>query len=78
MHESVNHSLSFVSPDDQRVHTQNIENCWLHAKTKLKMQFGTQKHLLQGYLYEFMFMYSIQNKDKIMNKTIITFIQLID
>jgi len=36
LHQSVNHSLFLVSPDDPKVHTQNIKNCWLHAK-KIKI-----------------------------------------
>jgi len=78
LHDSVNHSLSFVSPDDPKVHTQNIENCWLHAKRKLKIQSGTQLHLLDGYLYEFMLKFSCTNRTKIINNVIIELNKLIN
>jgi len=71
LHESVNHSVNFVSPDNPIVHTQNIENCWLHAKKKLKLQCGTKKHLLDGYLYEFMFRFSIDDTQKTFNELLI-------
>ena len=31
-HAWVNHSLNFVSPDNQNVHTQTIERAWLGVK----------------------------------------------
>ncbi|KCZ80334.1 hypothetical protein H312_02271, partial [Anncaliia algerae PRA339] len=54
-HLTVNHSYNFLNPEDNLIHTQNIENCWLHAKNKLKRQYGTRREMLEGYLYEFMF-----------------------
>lgn len=33
-HLSINHSLNFIDPDDQEIHTQNIENTWRWAKRK--------------------------------------------
>ena len=43
MHSVVNHSLHFVDPQDENIHTQNIENMWMWAKCKLKRQFGTSR-----------------------------------
>src|SRR6218665_2664958 len=36
MHSVVIHERNFVAPDDDMVHTQNIENTWMRAKRKLK------------------------------------------
>ena len=55
IHLTVNHSLNFVSPENQEVHTQNIENCWMHAKKELNNKYGVSSSSLEGYLYEFMF-----------------------
>lgn len=54
-HLTVNHSINFLNPDDSNVHTQNIENLWLHAKKKIRKMFGTNSNLLAGYLFEFCF-----------------------
>lgn len=54
-YHSINHSLHFVDPDNADIHTQNIENCWLHAKKKLRAQHGTIIRDLSGYLCEYMF-----------------------
>jgi len=53
MHSVVNHSLHFVDPQDENIHTQNIENVWMRAKCKLKRQFGTSRKLFPSYLHEF-------------------------
>jgi len=55
MHSVVNHSLHFVDPQDEDIHTQNIENMWMRAKCKLKRQFGTSRELFPSYLHEFIF-----------------------
>jgi hypothetical protein len=54
-YDYVIHERNFVSPEDPTIHTQNIENLWLHVKRKLKYQFGTNEELMISYLYEFMF-----------------------
>ena len=33
IHETVIHDANFVNPD---IHTQNIENMWMHVKQKLR------------------------------------------
>ncbi len=53
-HDVVIHERHFVNPDDPNVHTQNIENSWMHMKRKLKRQFGTSRALLSSYLAEFL------------------------
>lgn len=52
-HETVNHSVEFVSPTG--VHTQNIESYWNRVKTKFKRMKGCHEHQLPSYLDEFMY-----------------------
>ena len=49
-HESVNHSVEFVSASG--VHTQNIESYWAQAKLKLKRMKGVAAEKLPSYLDE--------------------------
>ena len=37
------------------IHTQNIERLWRSAKRKNKIQNGTHRHHLRGYIDEFLF-----------------------
>jgi len=64
-HFKINHSINFINPDDARVHTQTIENCWLHAKKQLKVQHGTKMEFMNGYLYEFIFKKKFKKKERI-------------
>ena len=54
-HATVNHSQNFVNPKDPSVHTQNIERLWRSVKRRNKMQSGTHRHHLKGYIDEFIF-----------------------
>lgn len=54
-HDEINHSLNFISPEDPSVHTQTIENTWMHVKRDLRNKFGVRKEYLEGYLIEFCF-----------------------
>jgi transposase-like protein len=56
-HSVIIHERNF-EPDNHEVHTQNIENMWMHAKRKLK-QFGTSRALFPSYLHEFLYRNSI-------------------
>ena len=47
------HTLPFVDPVTG-VHTQNIESYWNRCKTKIKSMKGVRRHMLPGYLDEFM------------------------
>lgn len=69
------HEDNFVSPNDPSIHTQNIENLWLHAKRLLRKQFGTTEELLLGYLYEFMFR-NRYSKENLFGKLLTTVIDL--
>ena len=55
LHSTINHSLHYVHPIYQEIHTQNVENMWMRAKRKLKRQFGTSQGLFESYLEEFTF-----------------------
>jgi transposase-like protein len=66
-HNTVNHTYNFVDPLDSSIHTQNIENCWLHAKRPLRRQFGTSERFLEGYLQEFMFKRKFKVEKRINN-----------
>ena len=53
-HSVVIHERNFVNPQDNDIHTQNIENLWMRVKRKLRQQFGTHKDLFTSHLHEFM------------------------
>ena len=44
---------SFVDPNDDAIHTQNVENLWMQVKRKLRRQFGTSETLFTSHLHEF-------------------------
>lgn len=45
IHYSINHSENFVSPINQNIHTQNIENFWRWAKRRFKSTTKKSKRL---------------------------------
>ena len=53
-HYVVNHTIHFIDPTDNTIHTQNIENTWMRTKHKLRKQFSTRKNLFAEYLTDFM------------------------
>ena len=53
LHGRVNHSLNFVDPADQTIHTQTVERMWRSLKSILPK--GTKQEHRGGYLAEFMF-----------------------
>lgn len=67
IHQTVNHSYNFVDPLSPSVHTQNIENCWLHAKRQIRKQFGTNQQYLEGHIYEFMYKRKFKQDNRINN-----------
>lgn len=62
-HSVIVHQQHFVDPNDADIHTQNIENCWMRAKRKLKRQFGTSRALFPSYLHEFVFRNRFRGQD---------------
>uniref|UniRef100_A0A0L8GYE4 ISXO2-like transposase domain-containing protein n=1 Tax=Octopus bimaculoides TaxID=37653 RepID=A0A0L8GYE4_OCTBM len=53
-HEVTVHGDHFVDPNDNGIHTHNIENLWMRLKRKLWWQFGTSDELFSSYLHEFL------------------------
>ena len=53
LHDVVVHQENFMDPLHPEIHTQNVENLWMHAKRKLRRQFGTTRQLFDTYLREF-------------------------
>ena len=47
------HHEHFVDPNDDAIHTQNVENLWMRVKRKLRRQFGTSETLFTSHLHEF-------------------------
>ena len=63
MHSVVIYKRNFISPDNDMVHTQNVENTWVRAKRKLKRQFGTSRALFHSYFDEYMWTCSVERKN---------------
>ena len=68
MVESINmtfiiHEQNFVDPNDDDIHTQNVENMWMRVKRKFKRQFGTSRELYPTYLAEFMWRNRFRNEN---------------
>ncbi|GFO38369.1 hypothetical protein PoB_006487400 [Plakobranchus ocellatus] len=53
-HASGNHLLHFVDPNNDTVHTNQIEGCWAHAKSKFRAMHGSSDDLFLTYIQEFM------------------------
>lgn len=52
-HYVVNHSENFVDPLTG-FHTNRVENMWMRAKRRNKMECGTKKEMVDEYMFEFM------------------------
>ena len=52
-HDVIVHQEHFVDPNDDAIHTQNVENLWMRVKRKLRRQFGTSETLFTSHLHEF-------------------------
>jgi len=58
---AVNHSRHFVQPITG-AHTQSVESMWNKAKYRNRRQCGTNRHLLSGYLCEFMWRQNLKGR----------------
>ena len=63
MHDVIVHERHFVQPDDEHIHTQNVENIWMRAKRKLKRPFETTRELFPTYLSEFQWRSNYQDHE---------------
>ena len=52
-HDVIVRHEHFVDPNDDAIHTQNVEKLWMRVKRKLRRQFGTSETLFTSHLYEF-------------------------
>ena len=64
MSETVNHTLNFVDPVDPSVHTQTIENLWMHMKKFFRENNYTDSEKIESYLGEFCFRKKFKNDDE--------------
>lgn len=60
-HDSINHSLYFVDPNDSEIHTQNIEGLWSRSKYFIRKKAGISLEIQSRYLIQFIWEY---NTDK--------------
>ena len=54
-HQRVNHSISFVDPDNDDIHTNTCEGMWGNFKDKFRRMHGTSDALFDSYFKKFMF-----------------------
>ena len=60
-HHKVNHSENFLNPEDEDIHTQNIENRWNWMKKFVKKKVeNIQKHL-EEYILEYLYNKKFEN-----------------
>ena len=52
-----------MSPNDDMIHTQNLENIWSRMKNKIRRLYGTSKELSSSYLIEFIWRERFKRKD---------------
>jgi len=45
-HQVLVQHQNFVDPNDDKIHTQNVENLWMQAKRKFRRQYGMRIFLL--------------------------------
>jgi transposase len=54
-HSIVNHSENFVSPSDNTIHTQGIENLWRCLRRFMSTKGSYSRKRIRSYVYEFIF-----------------------
>lgn len=66
-HLTVNHSLYFVDPANELVHTQNIEGLWSVCKNFLRNKKGIKHYDLGIYIAQFMWAYKLEKRERFSN-----------
>lgn len=61
-HLRVNHSISFVDPEDSSINTNRIESSWRHCKESFSSH-GRVKHHVPGNLARYMFIKAARSKN---------------
>ena len=61
-HKTICHKRNFVCPEDNTVHTQNIENRWRYAKMTYPRN-GTTKDMRDSYLQEYLYRVKHSNEN---------------
>lgn len=61
-HKKINHKLHFVDPEDNSIHTNNIERIWRELKKKLKNLVDLE--IIEEYIQEFVVLYNKMAKTK--------------
>uniref|UniRef100_A0A914UWD1 ISXO2-like transposase domain-containing protein n=1 Tax=Plectus sambesii TaxID=2011161 RepID=A0A914UWD1_9BILA len=56
-HDTVNHTLHFVDPNDPTLHTNAVEGFWSHGKQKFRHMHRMCNAHFDSYIAEFMFRY---------------------
>jgi hypothetical protein len=52
-HHVIIHEHNFVDPQNDNIHTQNVENMWGRLKTHFKRMRGTRREMVQSYVAHF-------------------------
>ncbi|XP_047135528.1 uncharacterized protein LOC124812680 [Hydra vulgaris] len=63
-HEVITHERHFVDPQNNDIHTQNVENMWMRLERKIRQQFGTSETLFESRLHEFVWRQRYKNNSK--------------
>ncbi len=61
-HDSINHSLGFVDPNDNTIHTNSIELRWSHLRKHVKRNVRLENIIL--YLNKFLFFFHTNERER--------------
>lgn len=71
-HDTINHSVHFVDPEDPEIHTQSVESLWSHSKRALRKKNGINKESEFEHLIKFMWERSVSKFSRF-NEIVILF-----
>jgi hypothetical protein len=63
-HLAVNHTLNFVDPFNNDIHTQNVEGICSHSKFFLRSKLGVKQEKHSQLLIQFVWEYSIEKRKR--------------